>query len=65
MTVFPVPAGNSINLGAFIRNNSSEWKAADQNFRRLLELAPDANGGSESAGQYSLGKLTNRKYIWL
>jgi len=41
MTVFPVPVGNDVNLGAFIRN-SSEWKAADENFRRLLELAPDA-----------------------
>ena len=41
MTVFPVPSGNNVNLGAFIRN-SSEWKVADQNFRRLLELAPDA-----------------------
>lgn len=41
MTVFPVPSENTVNLGVFIRN-SSEWKVAGQNFRRLLELAPDA-----------------------
>jgi len=41
ITVFPVSSGNSVNLGAFIRQ-SREWKVADHNFRRLLELAPDA-----------------------
>jgi protein-histidine pros-kinase len=41
MTVFPVASGNSVNLGAFIRH-SREWEVADHNFRRLLELAPDA-----------------------